>query len=247
MGLSDGRAVEGVTAALCAPWMTTVPSAGRGHLTAATRNGSSANFVVLAGTVSFTVQVTDSAGQTATAPLSITTGVGPGGTVITGRPSRAAYPRPRGDQPGQCDHHRPGDHPAGAVVSITGSTISGPLTATRGPGSLAVCATMVSGPVQVSGATGLVLIGGTSGSPCAPDTIRPGPCPQHRRGRAGRELIGGPASVSSNTGPPMTVAANTIGGPLVMLGQQPHAGRQRPAQHRQRPSHRPVLRPGLTR
>jgi hypothetical protein len=90
-------------------------------------------------------------------------------------------------------------------VSITNSTLNGPLSAgvsLNGPASLTVCGTTVTGPLSVSGASGPVLIGGGTGSPCGPDNI------------------GGPVTLTSNTGG-VTVAGNTIGGSLSCSSNNP--------------------------
>ena len=159
---------------------------------------------VAAGTFSFTAQVTDSAGQTATAALSITAGAGPGGTVITGTHNGPLVIGPGVTSLSGATINGPVAILPGAVVSISGSHLSGPLVASRSS-SLAVCGTSVSGPVSVSGATGPVLLGGGAGSPCGPDTIT------------------GPVTLTGNTGG-VTVAGNTISGSLSCSGNNPPPG-----------------------
>jgi Putative Ig domain len=106
---------------------------------------------VLAGTFDFTVRAADSAGDTATAGLSLT--VGGCTTKITGSHNRPLTISAGVTCLDQATISGPLEITAGAVVSIQASTLGGPLSA-HSPARLAVCGSTVSGPASVTGAAG---------------------------------------------------------------------------------------------
>lgn len=174
-----------------------------------------------AGTSSFTVEVADSSRPQLTASASLSITVGGCTTTITGTHSGPLTIGSGTTCLDQATITGPVKITTGAVVSITGSKLGGPLSASS-PGSLAVCGTAVSGPVSVTDATGAVLLGGTSTSPCGSDSFG-GPVTLSAN-TDGVTLAGttvsGPATVNSNSGGTV-VAGNTIGGPLSCSGNNP--------------------------
>ena len=201
--------------------------------------GAIAGRAVLAGTFDFSVRAADSAGDSATANLSIA--VGGCTTTITGARNRPLTIGAGVTCLDQATISGPVKITAGAVVSIQASTLGGPLSA-HSPAALAVCGSTVSGPASVIGAAGLVLLGAANGTPCSADTITglvtltggtggvtmggatiSGPA--YIAGNGGRatvsgNTIGGPASIIGNTGGTL-VAGNSVNGPLSCSGNNP--------------------------
>jgi Putative Ig domain len=171
---------------------------------------------VLAGTFDFTVRAADPAGDTAAASLSVT--VGGCTKVITGRQDRPLTIGAGVTCLDQATISGPVAVTPGAVVSIQASTLGGPLSA-RSPARLAVCGSAVSGPASVTGAAGPVLLGGTSGTPCAADTITGLVTLTGDTGGVTLDgaTISGPARITGNAGP-VTVIGNTISGPASITG-----------------------------
>jgi hypothetical protein len=171
---------------------------------------------VLAGTFDFTVRAADPAGDTAAASLSVT--VGGCTKVITGRQDRPLTIGAGVTCLDQATISGPVAVTPGAVVSIRASTLGGPLSA-RSPARLAVCGSAVSGPASVTGAAGPVLLGGTSGTPCAADTITGLVTLTGDTGGVTLDgaTISGPARITGNAGP-VTVIGNTISGPASITG-----------------------------
>jgi hexosaminidase len=87
----------------------------------------------------------------------------------------------------------------GAGLYLTGSTVSGPVSAS-GAGNVLLCGTTVSGPVSVTGRT-RVWLGNPAGE-CAPSTIK------------------GPVALQNNTGSTI-ISGNRISGPLSCTGNAP--------------------------
>ena len=171
---------------------------------------------VLAGAFDFTVQAADSEGATATASLSIT--VGGCATKITGSRNRPLTIGAGVTCLDQAIVSGPVTIAAGAVVSIQASTLGGPLSADS-PARLAVCGSTISGPASVTGASGPVLLGGASGTPCTADTVTGRVTLTGDAGGVtlGGATISGPAHVADNGGR-VTVSGNTIGGPASLTG-----------------------------
>jgi hypothetical protein len=125
---------------------------------------------------------------------------------------------------------------AGTVVAIIGSKITGTLTqnplSTDSGGALSLCGTSVGGDVQISGASGVVLIGDAADDGCAANTLAMGLTLTGNTG--GVELAGNKITGSvtlngnSGTGPfaedvAPEVEANRIGGDLACSGDSPAA------------------------
>lgn len=178
--------------------------------------GVIAGRAVLAGTFDFSVRAADSAGDTATANLSIA--VGGCTTTITGARNRPLTIGAGVTCLDQATISGPLEITAGAVVSIQASTLGGPLSA-HGPAALAVCGSTVSGPASVTGAAGPVLLGVANGTPCTADTITGLVTLTGDTGGVtmGGATISGPAYIAGNGGP-VTVSGNTIGGPASIIG-----------------------------
>ena len=178
--------------------------------------GVIAGRAVLAGTFDFSVQAADSAGDTATANLSIA--VGGCTTTITGASNRPLTIGAGVTCLDQATISGPLKITAGAVVSIQASTLGGPLSA-HSPAALAVCGSTVSGPASVTGAAGPVLIGAANGTPCPADTITGLVTLTGDTGGVtmGGATISGPAYIAGNGGR-VTVPGNTIGGPAGIIG-----------------------------
>jgi predicted extracellular nuclease len=112
---------------------------------------------------------------------------------------------------------------AGGALDLEGAAVTGPVRAT-GPTVFRACGATVNGPLSVSGAAGLVLIGGDAATgPCAGNTITG---PVDLEGNAGGVELNGntvtaPVTIEGTTGtlpPPDTgsvhVAGNTVSGPV---------------------------------
>ena len=107
----------------------------------------------------------------------------------------------------------------GTSAIIRGAQLQGPLSA-KGAGTLVVCGTTISGAVEVTGATGPVLLG--AGSTCAPDTL--GGAVSLTGNTTGVVLAGGTISGAvslTRNATAVVVAGNTIGGSLSCDGNNP--------------------------
>jgi Big-like domain-containing protein len=115
--------------------------------------------------------------------------------------------------------------PAGAHVSLVGSTITGGVITTGAPGGVIMCSSTVKGSVGISNVTGLVLIGSPYDDACGGNTFGSGVTLTNNR--AGLTFIGnqvtGTTQVSNNSGGATTIGANNVGGTLACLGNDPVA------------------------
>ena len=108
---------------------------------------------------------------------------------------------------------------AGASAIIRGAQLRGPLSA-NDAATLAVCGTAIDGAVEVTGATGPVLLG--AGSTCAPDTL--GGAVSLTGNTTGVLVVGnsiGGAVALTRNALAVVVAANTITGSLSCNGNSP--------------------------
>lgn len=110
----------------------------------------------------------------------------------------------------------------GVNATITGATIGGNVVGTE-PGAVSLCGSTVRGSVDISRATGFVLIGDPGDASCAPNSITG--AVRLDQNTAGTEVSRntriGSTVLTGNNGPRNELEANTINGSLSCSGNNP--------------------------